>query len=40
MRGLVELLPQDDWPVRLVVDTNVLMDDPDVTLYQDAVDSP
>ncbi|MEU2718718.1 PIN domain-containing protein [Streptomyces sp. NPDC007205] len=40
LRGLVELLPQDDWPVRLVVDTNALMDDPDVTVYQGAVGSP
>jgi hypothetical protein len=40
LRELVQLLPQDDWPVRLVVDTNALMDDPDVTVYQDAVDSP
>jgi rRNA-processing protein FCF1 len=40
LRELVQLLPQNDWPVRLVVDTNALMDDPDVTVYQDAVDSP
>ncbi|WP_431998568.1 PIN domain-containing protein [Streptomyces fungicidicus] len=40
LRGLVALLPADDWRVRVVVDTNALMDDPDVTVYQDAVDSP
>ncbi|MGW8955530.1 PIN domain-containing protein [Streptomyces sp. NPDC055709] len=40
LRELVALLPEDDWRVRVVVDTNTLMDDPDVTVYQDAVDSP
>ncbi|MDX3232502.1 PIN domain-containing protein [Streptomyces sp. ME19-01-6] len=40
LRELVELLPEDDWYVRVVVDTNTLMDDPDVTVYQDVVDSP
>ncbi|WP_432159041.1 PIN domain-containing protein [Streptomyces sp. bgisy153] len=39
LRDLVGLLPADDWRVRVVVDTNALMDDPDVTVYQDAVDS-
>lgn len=37
LRELVELLPEDDWRVRVVVDTNTLMDDPDVTIYQDTV---
>ncbi|MEV8435129.1 PIN domain-containing protein [Streptomyces chartreusis] len=40
LRELVQLLPRDAWPVRVVVDTNALMDDPDVTVYQAAVDSP
>ncbi|XCM31644.1 PIN domain-containing protein [Streptomyces parvus] len=39
LRELVQLLPQDDWAVRVVVDTNCLVDDPDVTVYQDAVGS-
>lgn len=39
LRDLVALLPEDDWRVRVVVDTNALMDDPDVTVYRDAVDS-
>ncbi|MFC8247556.1 PIN domain-containing protein [Streptomyces chartreusis] len=40
LRELVQLLPRDAWPVRVVVDTNAVMDDPDVTVYQKAVDSP
>lgn len=40
LRELVQLLPQDDWAVRVVVDTNCLIDDPDVTVYRDAVGSP
>ncbi|MFJ8982620.1 PIN domain-containing protein [Streptomyces sp. NPDC102282] len=39
LRELVELLPPDDWNVRVVVDTNTLIDDPDVTLYKDSVGS-
>lgn len=39
LRELVQLLPQDDWHVRIVVDTNTLMDDPDVAVYQDTVGS-
>jgi len=33
LRGLPRLLPDDDWPTRLVVDTNTLLDDPDLTIY-------
>ncbi|MCT6781463.1 PIN domain-containing protein [Streptomyces sp. CS7] len=33
LRQLGELLPPDSWAVRLVVDTNVLLDDPDVAIY-------
>lgn len=33
LRGLTELLPTDPWPVRLVVDTNALIDDPDLAVY-------
>jgi hypothetical protein len=32
LRNLPRLLP-DDWPTRLVVDTNTLLDDPDLTIY-------
>ncbi|GHE56261.1 hypothetical protein GCM10018785_26940 [Streptomyces longispororuber] len=39
LRGLVALLPTDDWRVRVVVDTNTLMDDPDVTVYQETLGS-
>ncbi|MFD8079213.1 PIN domain-containing protein [Streptomyces sp. NPDC059718] len=34
LQALADLLPADDWHVRVVVDTNTLLDDPDVTLYQ------
>ncbi|WP_333745975.1 PIN domain-containing protein [Streptomyces sp. IBSBF 2950] len=37
LRELVELLPEDDWRVRVVVDTNTLMDDPDVAIYKDII---
>ncbi|MFE6184651.1 PIN domain-containing protein [Streptomyces sp. NPDC056465] len=33
LRQLGELLPPDPWSVRLVVDTNVLLDDPDVAIH-------
>jgi rRNA-processing protein FCF1 len=33
LRSLPRLLPDDDWPTRLVVDTNTLLDDPDLTIY-------
>ncbi|MBB6421631.1 PIN domain-containing protein [Streptomyces sp. AK010] len=33
LRKLGELLPEDEWPVRVTVDTNMLLDDPDVALY-------
>ncbi|MEU9211201.1 PIN domain-containing protein [Streptomyces sp. NPDC048415] len=33
LRKLGELLPEDKWPVRVTVDTNVLLDDPDVAIY-------
>lgn len=35
LRSLFELLPEDSWPVRLVVDTNTLLDEPDVAVYKD-----
>ncbi len=33
LRGLTGLLPEDEWPVRLVVDTNALIDNPDLAAY-------
>ena len=33
LSSLTRLLPDDDWPTRLVVDTNTLLDDPDLTIY-------
>ncbi|MEU6775947.1 PIN domain-containing protein [Streptomyces sp. NPDC046759] len=33
LRKLGELLPEDEWPVRVTVDTNMLLDDPDVAIY-------
>jgi hypothetical protein len=33
LRELTGLLPSDAWPVRLVVDTNALLDNPDLALY-------
>ncbi|MGW2707240.1 PIN domain-containing protein [Streptomyces sp. NPDC001340] len=33
LRKLGELLPDDTWTVRVVVDTNMLLDDPDVAIY-------
>ncbi|MFF4324814.1 PIN domain-containing protein [Streptomyces sp. NPDC001568] len=33
LQELGDLLPADPWAVRLVVDTNVLLDDPDVTAF-------
>lgn len=33
LRALTRLLPSDDYPVRLVVDTNALIDNPDVAAY-------
>lgn len=33
LRELTGLLPVDPWPVRLVVDTNALIDDPDLAAY-------
>jgi rRNA-processing protein FCF1 len=35
LRTLGELLPSDEHPVRLVVDTNVLIDNPDLSIYID-----
>jgi PIN domain-containing protein len=37
LRELAALLPADEWRVRLVVDTNTLLDDPDVTVYRDVI---
>lgn len=33
LRALTNLLPPDDHPVRLVVDTNTLIDNPDLAAY-------
>lgn len=33
LRKLGELLPDDTWAVRVAVDTNMLLDDPDVAIY-------
>jgi predicted ribonuclease YlaK len=33
LRALTNLLPADDYPVRLVVDTNALIDNPDLAAY-------
>ncbi|WSM18638.1 hypothetical protein OHB49_45285 (plasmid) [Streptomyces sp. NBC_01717] len=33
LRKLGELLPDDAWAVRVAVDTNILLDDPDVAIY-------
>lgn len=37
LRELLALLPTDEWRVRLVVDTNILLDDPDLSIYKDAI---
>jgi predicted ribonuclease YlaK len=37
LRELTGLLPSDPWPVRLVVDTNALLDNPDLAAYTDQV---
>lgn len=34
LRALLDLLPNDQWRARLVVDTNALIDDPDLAIYQ------
>ena len=33
LRSMRDLLPADEWPLRLAVDTNALIDDPDLTVY-------
>lgn len=33
LRGLTEMLPADEWPIRVVIDTNALIDNPDVAAY-------
>ncbi|TWD13148.1 PIN domain-containing protein [Streptomyces sp. T12] len=33
LRSLTDLLPTDPWPVRLVIDTNALIDNPDLAAY-------
>ncbi len=33
LQQLADLLPADTWAMRLVIDTNVLLDDPDVTIF-------
>lgn len=35
LRALIKLLPADDHPVRLVIDTNVLIDNPDLSIFTD-----
>jgi hypothetical protein len=37
IRGLFAMLPPDEYPTRLVVDTNALIDNPDVAAYTDAL---
>lgn len=39
LRGLVDLLPPDDYPTRLILDTNALIDNPDLTVYAAALGS-
>lgn len=33
LRSLTDLLPTDPWPVRMTVDTNALIDNPDLAVY-------
>ena len=37
VKGLADLLPADDWRVRLVVDTNTLLDNPDLAAHKSEV---
>ncbi|SBT94940.1 PIN domain-containing protein [Streptomyces sp. DI166] len=37
LRGLTNLLPTDPWPVRLTVDTNALIDNPDLATYTNQI---
>jgi len=37
LRALTDLLPIDEYPVRLVVDANVLIDNPDVAVYTNQI---
>ncbi|GAA3760878.1 PIN domain-containing protein [Streptomyces tremellae] len=37
LRSLTDLLPTDPWPVRLTVDTNALIDNPDLAAYTDQI---
>lgn len=37
LHALVELLPVDDYAIRLVVDTNTLIDNPDLSVYADTL---
>jgi hypothetical protein len=37
VKGLADLLPADDWRVRLVVDTNTLLDNPDLAAHASEV---
>lgn len=37
VKGLADLLPADDWQVRLVVDTNTLLDNPDLAAHKSEV---
>lgn len=40
LRKLGELLPDDAWAVRVAVDTNMLLDDPDVAIYTPLLGNP
>jgi rRNA-processing protein FCF1 len=37
LRALTNLLPADDYPVRLIVDTNALIDNPDLAAYTNEI---
>ncbi|MFC8440345.1 PIN domain-containing protein [Streptomyces griseoincarnatus] len=39
LRSLTDLLPTDPWPVRLVIDTNALIDNPDLAAYTGQIGS-
>ncbi|MFH8477205.1 PIN domain-containing protein [Streptomyces sp. NPDC018000] len=38
LRSLTDLLPADPWPVRLTVDANALIDNPDLAAYTGQID--
>jgi rRNA-processing protein FCF1 len=39
LRQLTEMLPSDEWPIRVVIDTNALIDNPDVAAYNSTFSS-